>query len=245
MYFVPMKSYTLPKSINKRIGKAMHDYSMLDDGDRVLVAVSGGVDSLALTWLLHRWQKKTPISYDLICIHIDNDFWDKQSGCKKPAAAIASQLDGHGIDLRIVPGRIVDDERTCFICAKHRRNQLFDLAAELSCNKIAFGHHKDDLIETFFLNILYSGNISTMLPNQTIFDGELQLIRPMAYIEKCEVEEIAAGAGLQPVDNLCPLADNTKRDKVRNMLQHIYDQEPGAKRSLFASLNNVREGYML
>lgn len=240
-----MKTYTLPKSINKRIGKAMHDYSMLEDRDHVLVAVSGGVDSLVLAWLLQEWQKKAPIRYDLTCVHIDNDFWSETSDCEKPTTVIARQLLIHGIVLRVEPGREVEGERTCFICAKHRRNQLFDLAADLDCNKIAFGHHKDDLIETLFLNMLYSGNISTMLPNQAIFDGTLNLIRPMAYLEKHEIEEIARGAGVEPVSNLCPLADKTRRDKVRALLQKIYTEEPGAKRSIFASLNNIREGYML
>ena len=136
-------------------------------------------------------------------------------------------------------------EFTCFQCARNRRSQLFDLAREKGCNKVVFGHHKDDLIETFFLNILYSGNISTMLPKQPLFDGKLDLIRPLAYLEKEEVVEIGERAGLIPIPNYCPLGDDTRREMVRTYLSTIYRDDPDAKRSIFASLSNVREGYLL
>jgi tRNA 2-thiocytidine biosynthesis protein TtcA len=138
-----------------------------------------------------------------------------------------------------------EQSRTCFLCARNRRSQLFDLAREQNFNKIAFGHHKDDLIETFFLNTIYSGNISTMVPRQDLFGGSLSLVRPMAYLEKHEVREIAAELGLVPVKNLCPLSEDTRREKVRTLLQGLYIDEPGAKDSVFAALANVRREYLL
>ncbi len=242
-----MRSKTiLTRQVNRRIGQAMQDYSMLSHGDCVLVAVSGGVDSLVLAWLLQMWLQKAPISYTLRFVHIDMGF--RESGDDVPDAVegIRAQLHRFGIPLLVKQARELDEaERSCFLCARQRRHQLFDLAREYGCNKIAFGHHKDDLIETLFLNMLYSGNISTMVPKQEIFGGSLALIRPLAYIEKYEVQELAKTLELAPVDNLCPLAGNTRRDKVRKMLQTLYDQDPGVKSSIFASMANVREGYLL
>lgn len=224
----------------------MHDYSMLMDGDHVLVAVSGGIDSLVLAWLLHDWQKKAPISYHLHAVHIDMDIWEESMDTGNPVESILVQMQKTGLSLHVEKSLpLANDERDCFSCSKLRRKQLFDLASRLKCNKIAFGHHKDDLLETLFMNMFYSGNISTMLPAQKLFDGRITLIRPLAYIEKVDVESIAEQVGLCPVDNFCPLAGDTKREQVQKMLQDIYAQIPGGKTSLFASMKNVREGYML
>jgi tRNA 2-thiocytidine biosynthesis protein TtcA len=241
------KGYRLPAGLNRKIGRAMHDYSMFADGDRVLVAVSGGIDSLTLACVLSIWQKKAPIRFSLTAHHIDHGFWQREgAGASPPDHAIGRQLDPYGFALEIAGERMIAEEaRTCFYCARNRRNQLFDLARARGYNKIALGHHKDDLIETFFLNAIYSGNISTMLPRQDLFGGTLSIVRPMAYLEKCEVREIAAELELLPVNNLCPLSDDTKREKVRSLLQQLYEEEPVAKNSLFAALANVRREYLL
>ena len=236
----------LSSQTNKRIGQAMGDYSMLSDGDRILVAVSGGIDSLVLLWLLQYWRKKAPVSYELHAVHIDMDIWTVEMEEASPVQALEKQMQIIGMDLYVEKSLPLAEElRTCFSCSKLRRKQLFDLASRFKCNKIAFGHHKDDLLETLFLNMFYSGNISTMVPKQELFEGRLSLIRPLAYVEKREVEKIAENVGLTPVSNLCPLAGDTRREQVQTMLQNIYDQIPGAKASLVASMKNVREGYML
>ncbi len=235
----------LPKQINKQIGKALHDYSMLADGDRVLVAVSGGIDSLVLAWVLANWQKKAPISYTLYPAYVD---MDGQSTPEQPdsAAQISTELAKVGLPLHVEKGIASGEEqRDCFSCSKLRRKQLFDLASRCKCNKIAFGHHKDDLVETLFINMLYSGNISTMVPAQRLFGGKLMVIRPLAYVDKHAVESIGENLGIVPVKNRCPLAGDTRREKMQQILASIYEQVPGAKASLFASMKNVREGYML
>jgi len=240
-YIVMLSSQT-----NKRIGQAMHDYSMLSDGDQVLVAVSGGIDSLVLAWLLNHWQKKAPVKYGLRAVHIDMDIWDQEMNVPSPVSQVKEQMRLIGLPVYIEKSLPFNEEdRSCFSCSKLRRKQLFDLARQFKCNRIAFGHHKDDLLETLFINMFYSGNISTMVPLQELFSGRLSVIRPLAYIEKRELEEIAGKVGLTAVNNLCPLAGDTKREKVQKMLQDIYEQIPGAKASLFASMKNVREGYML
>jgi tRNA 2-thiocytidine biosynthesis protein TtcA len=243
----------LPRQVNRRIGQVMQDYAMLSHGDSVLVAVSGGVDSLVLAWLLHMWLRKAPISYGLRVVHIDMGFWGGESGGDdggdglNPVERIRRQLLGFNIPLQVYPAKPPEEGavRSCFHCARQRRHQLFDLAREYGCNKIAFGHHKDDLIETLFLNMLYGGNLSTMVPRQDLFFGRLALIRPLAYIEKQEVRRIAMALGFTAVANGCPLAGDTRREYVRGLLQMMYDQDPGVKASIFAAMANVRKGYLL
>jgi len=236
----------IPAKTNRKIGQAMHDYSMFDDGDRILVAVSGGVDSLVLVCLLYLWQKKAPVSFHLQPLHIDHGFWKDLEDAVSPEKSISEQLKRYSIDLRIEEEwKDNDQERTCYLCSRNRRSQLFDFAREHDYNKIAFGHHKDDLIETFMINAIYSGNISTMLPKQNLFGDKLSLIRPMAYIDKNDVLELAHLFSLNPVENGCPLSANTRRETVRDMLTSLYKTEPGAQSSLFAALSNVRADYLL
>lgn len=224
----------------------MHDYDMLSDGDRVLLAISGGIDSLILAWVLGYWQKKAPIDYSLHGITVDHEFWKLQEGAAGPQETIGRQVAEMGIEYSVERAwDIAGEDRTCYQCARNRRSQLFDIARQRGYNKVALGHHKDDLIETFFLNVLYSGNISTMIPNQELFSGRLNIIRPLAYLEKYEVKELGKELGLEPVENFCPLADLTNREKVRTILDDIYQLEPDAKRSIFSALSNVREGYLL
>lgn len=225
----------------------MHDYGMLTDGDRVLVAVSGGIDSLVTAWVLHTWRDKAPIHYDLEAIYVDNGFWSPDSGLQSPAEQIGAHMRRFGIDFSVVTGWPVasGEQRNCFACARNRRSQLFEIAREKGCRKLALGHHKDDLVETFFLNALYSGNISTMLPRQDLFEGKLSLIRVLAYLEKSEVISIGNNLDIRPVQNLCPLAGDTRREAVRDILEEIYQKIPDAKGSIFSALGNIREGYML
>jgi len=231
----------------------MHDYAMLADGDRVLVAVSGGLDSLVLAWLLADWRKKAPIGYDLTAVHVD-----MEGGADGPGGAalqVGRLVESLGLPFHILPARWRPDPQTaradagghdlCFQCARSRRTQLFALAREWGCTTIAFGHHRDDIIETFLLNLTCAGNISTMVPRQDLFSGRLTLIRPLAYLDKFEIEAIGRCLGMEPVRSACPLREQTRRRDIHRIAELLYQQIPGAKEHIFAALGNVRQEYLL
>ena len=234
------------KAANRRIGQAMHDFAMLSESDRVLIAVSGGVDSLVLTWILNYWIHKAPIRYDILAIYLDNGF-DCQT-----AEMVAEQLRKIGVPFLIEKtdfwhraSEAEDGKSTCYHCARMRRNRLFALAREQGFNKIAFGHHKDDILETFFLNLLYAGNISTMVPKQKLFNGCLHIIRPMAYLEKKDILEIASESSIIPVKNPCPMDRASKRREVRKILDLLVQLDPKVKSNIFSALSNIRHDYLL
>lgn len=236
----------LSRAANRNIGQAMHDYAMLADDDRVLIAVSGGVDSLVLTWILHHWQRKAPIRYKILAVHIDNGF-DLSTSDK-----VADQLQSIGVPYRIVKTDFwqrataaADGKSVCYHCARLRRNRLFAIAGEQGFNKIGFGHHKDDILETFFINLLYAGNISTMVPKQRLFEGRIHIIRPMAYLEKEDIIEIAGAAGILPVKNPCPKDEASKRQVARKVVASLSRLDPKVKSNIFAALSNIRHDYLL
>jgi tRNA 2-thiocytidine biosynthesis protein TtcA len=224
----------------------MHDYSMLADGDQVLIAVSGGVDSLVLTWILDYWQHKAPIRYDLLAVYIDNGFDSSTSDnvtIQLRKINIPFLIEKTDFWERAVAAE--EEKSVCYHCARLRRNLLFAIAEQKGFNKIAFGHHKDDILETFFLNLLYAGNLSTMVPRQKLFEGRLNIIRPMAYLEKKEIRDIAEKTDIIPVKNPCPKDSDSKRQEARKVLASLCDLDPKIKSNIFAALSNIRQGYLL
>ena len=236
----------LSKAANRNIGQAMHTYTMLADSDRVLIAVSGGIDSLVLTWILKHWLHKAPIRYEILAVYIDNGF------ARSTSDKVAEQLQNIGVPFLIEKTDFwhraaakEEGKSVCFHCSRLRRNRLFAIAQEQGFNKIGFGHHKDDLLETFFINLLYAGNISTMVPKQKLFNGRIHIIRPMAYLEKEDIMEIAATASIVPVKNPCPQDNDSKRQEARRVLAALYKLDPRVKSNIFAALSNIRQDYLL
>lgn len=222
---------------------------MLADGDRVLVAVSGGLDSLVLAEVLVFWRSRAPIDFHLQAMHVD---MAPQGGGPGPQAVQLSQiLAGIGLEVKVLPAdwQIPDAaENTggiCYQCARNRRRLLFSYAREHGFTKLALGHHMDDLLETFLLNLTCSGNLSTMLPRQELFSGRLAIIRPLSYLEKAHVDAVAMALGREAVDSPCPMDEQTRRHDMRELATLIYQRIPGAKSNMFAALGNVRAEYLL
>jgi len=224
----------------------MHLYRMLADGDRVMIAVSGGIDSLVLAWLLKEWQSKAPIRYELLAVHLDMGFsgaeYDlvKEQLCRLDLPMLMERTDFGHKALMTENGK-----SGCYHCARQRRNRHFSLAKEHNCNQHAFGHHQEDIIETFFLNLFYGGNLSAMAPRQELFGGKLTLIRPLAMVEKKRIVELGQDLGITAVPNPCPLAANSRREEIRTWLTPLYEKNPALKATIFASLGNVRNDYLL
>lgn len=235
------------------VGRAMHDYSMLSDGDSVVAAVSGGVDSLLLAQLLVNWQKKAPIDYTVQAVHVDMAPDGTLPG--RVALQVSKQVEAMGISCHILPADKpappFDDVIThstqdvCFHCARSRRRQLFAFVRQHGGTVVALGHHQDDIIETFFLNLTSAGNISTMRPKQELFSGRLSLIRPLAYLAKKDIIEMASRLRVVSVESQCPLSGKTRRQDMRDILNSIYSKLPGSRSHIFAALGNVRTDYLL
>lgn len=240
-----MSVYTY-KAINHDVGRAIHQYDMIADGDRILVGISGGKDSLSLLWVLNERLARIPISYTLFPVYIDPGF----EGGFGPA--LSEWCNGQGYDLRVEEtdfGLLAHSDRNrenpCFLCARRRRQRLFQIAGELGCSKIALGHHRDDIIETFFMNICYTGVMGTMSPAQPIFEGRLTIIRPLAFIDEHRIARFVKGREFPQFTNPCPSAAVSKRREIKNLLVRLYSGNRKIKDNIFRSLSHVNLDYML
>ncbi len=234
------------KRINRLFGKALYDYQMIEDGDRIAVGLSGGKDSLTLVQLLTEGRKRAPVDYEIKAIYLDPGFADGYSSalkqyCNEQAYPLTVEITDHGIQ-----GHSPENLKSpCFLCSRLRRKRLFEMADEWHCNKLALGHHKDDIIETLFLNMFFSGQISSMHPAQRMFEGRLTVIRPLAYIEEELIKRFAREQAFPQFVTTCPSAENSKRQTVRSLLNDLYSIDSNIKGNIFRSLRNVRSDYLL
>jgi len=228
------------------MGKAIHRYGLIQDGDRIIVGVSGGKDSLTLLHLLQERRKRVPIDYELVPVHIDLGFDSERAEILKnffEAQGLSYHIEFTDIGKRANSPE--NRENPCFLCSWERRKRIFHLAHRLQCNKIALGHHKDDIIETLLLNIFYSAEISTMLPVQTLFKGKITLIRPLALIEEKKIERFAREMGLPFGPSGCPSSGKTKRKEVKELIEALERKNRRVKGNIFRSLSNIKLDYML
>ena len=234
------------KEIRSLVGKAIHHYGLIQDGDRILVAVSGGKDSLSLLHLLKERLKRVPIHYDLFTVHIDLGF---DSGRADILRDYFEEEDlTYHIEFTDIGKRANSSENRenpCFLCAWERRKKLFQLANRFKCNKVALGHHKDDIIETLLLNIFYSGEISTMLPLQSLFKGKITIIRPLSLLEEKKIEKFAQALHLPVGSSGCPSSGRTKRKEVKEIIETLSRKNHRVKGNIFRSLSNIKMDYML
>ena len=234
------------KEIKRLTGKAIHTRDMIRDGDHVMVAVSGGKDSLALLWLLKERIKRVPIDYRITAVHVDPGFGANS------ADKMTSFFVAHGFEFRVIESDIgpkahgpQNRENPCFLCSRLRRKLLFQTAEEVGCNRMAFGHHKDDLIETFFLNVFYGASISTMVPVQGFFGGKLTVIRPFYLVDEELIRRYAQLMDWPEISLDCPTAGSSKREEIKNMLKHFYRSNRKIKGNIFHALQNVNAEYLL
>ncbi len=235
--------------IRSKVGKALADYAMTADGDRLIVAVSGGKDSLALLHILETRKSFIPIDYQLEPVFVSLGEYDDrarllllESVCR--TLGLRLHVVGTNIGQRLRRGNL--PESSCFHCSRWKRRALFEWARVENICKIAFGHHRDDIIETALLNLFYGSNFSTMVPHQRLFSGSISIIRPLAYLDEKEIISYCAQKGL-PVDlPSCRFAaSDQKRIRIRNLLKQLQDDNPRIKGSIFHALKNVRTDYLL
>ena len=237
----------LKKEVNRLVGRSIHRFGLLSHGDRILVAVSGGADSLLALYFLRQWQKKAPITFTILPVHLDMGF-DGQTKEVLRGHFTKTGLSYHIEDTNyglLAHSDFNRKKSPCFLCAMLRRKRLFELSHAFGCNKLCLGHNADDLIETFFLNMLYSGELSTMLPRQEMFKGMITIIRPLGLCTKDKIKALARELRLPVFKNPCPSAHKTKRMEIRLLLKEIYRIHPNAHRLILKALSNVRREYLL
>ncbi len=228
------------------MGKALHRYQMISDGDRIIVGVSGGADSLTLMWMLSERLKRVPINYELFAVYIDPGY----------EGSFGESLEWYGnklgfsfraeyTDYGLLAHSSENRENPCFLCSRLRRKRLFEIADELGCNKLALGHNKDDIIETLFMNICYAGEISTMVPSQTFFREKFTVIRPLAFADEQLIRKFAKDQKFPEFINTCPSASNSKRKEMKTFLQQLYRGNKKVKGNIFRAMSHVNTDYLL
>jgi len=229
--------------ISKRVGRAITDYHMLDDGEKVAVAVSGGKDSLTLLRILSDRRKFVPIKYELLAVHIDLGY-----PCMHPKI-LGEYFKSQGINYHIEKVDILKGKTrkdiSCFWCSWNRRKALFEAANRFGCTKVALGHHKDDIIETILMNLFFHGEISAMAPKQELFEGKVVLIRPLAYVEEDMIRKFAKVANFPHEKCSCPNSVTSKRTKVTNIIKDLEKICPEIRTNIFKSVKRIKQEYLL
>jgi len=242
---LPRHGYTY-KALNSLVGKAVHRYGMIADGDRIAVGLSGGKDSMTMLWALAERRKRVPVDYALLPIYVDPGFTggfaeNLADACRQMGFDLHVDRSDHGLVAHSEANR----ENPCFLCSRMRRKRLFQIADELGCGKLALGHNKDDVIETLFMNICYAGEISTMVPRQEFFNGRFTVIRPLAMVEENSIRRFARAQDFPRFSNPCPSAGNTKRSEIKAMLQTLYRGNRKIKGNIYRSMSHVKPEYLL
>lgn len=229
--------------ISTRIGRAIQDYKLVEDKDRILVGVSGGKDSLSLLKLLSARRAWAPIHYEFIAIHVESDYSRVNARQK---GRLKKFFKDNGIKYYFekikISGR--DGKASCFWCSWNRRKALFQAADRLKCNKVALGHHQDDIVETLLLNIFYHGEFSAMNPRQELFGGKVVIIRPLCYVEEKSLAKFARESGFPVQTCRCPNSEVSKRRMMKNFIARIKKDCPYVKTNVFRSISRVKRDYI-
>ncbi|PIX04391.1 MAG: tRNA 2-thiocytidine(32) synthetase TtcA, partial [Gallionellales bacterium CG_4_8_14_3_um_filter_54_18] len=234
--------------LEHQVGKAIFDFNMIEAGDSVMVCLSGGKDSYTLLDILLNLRRRAPIDFRIVAMNLDQ----KQPGF--PAEILPNYLKSLGVEYHIetqdtysiVKEKIPEGKTTCSLCSRLRRGIIYKVAGELGANKIALGHHRDDMIETLFLNMFFAGKLKAMPPKLVTDKGDHIVIRPLAYCVEKDIARYARGMEFPIIPcNLCGSQENLQRQNIKEMLANWERQYPGRSQTLFTAMQNVAPSHLL
>jgi tRNA 2-thiocytidine biosynthesis protein TtcA len=232
----------LSKRLRRNVGKAIEDYQMIEDGDKIMVCLSGGKDSYAMLDILLGLKRKAPIEFEIVAVNMDQ----KQPGF--PEHILPAYLETLGVDYHIlekdtysiVKEKVPEGKTTCALCSRLRRGSLYGYAESIGANKIALGHHRDDIIETLFLNMFYGAKMKSMPPKLLSDDKKNIVIRPLAYCKETDIAEFARLKEFPIIPcNLCGSQENLQRQNIKKMLVDWEKIQPGRSENIFRSIANI------
>ena len=238
----------LERRLSRDVAQAVRDFSLIEEGDRLMVAISGGKDSYTLLHLLRRMQRTAPIRFEIIAVNID------QGHPGYPVERLRSWLEAEAYEFRIVhedtysivKEKVPEGKTYCSLCSRLRRGILYSLAQELGCTKIALGHHRDDVLATLMLNLVFAGQLKAMPPKLRSDDGRNVVIRPLAFAAEASIGRYAElqRFPILPCD-LCGSQENLQRKQMQRLLDELETKNPGTRQSMLAALRNVRASHLL
>ena len=244
----PVEIAKLAKRLHRQVGRAVTDFAMIGQGDRVMVCLSGGKDSYALLDILLDMRKRAPVDFEIVAVNLDQ----KQPGF--PAEVLPDYLSARGVAFHIVAQdtysvvkRLVPEGKTmCSLCSRLRRGALYRIASELGATRIALGHHRDDMVQTFFMNIFFGGRLKGMPPKLVSDDGKHVVIRPLAYVAESDLVSWAQHRAFPIIPcNLCGGQENLQRVRIRKMLAEWEREHPGRTERIFDAMGTVVPSHLM
>ena len=238
----------LEKKLLGNFGRASKEFGLVEPGDRIMVGMSGGKDSYTLLHLLRLTQRRVGFDFSIIAVNLD------QGHPGFPAETLRGYFEREGYEHRmvhrdtysVVLEKVPEGKTYCSLCSRLRRGILYDVAVELGCNKIALGHHRDDVIETLMLNLMFSGQLKAMPPLLRSDDGRNIVIRPLVYCDEVDIAAYAQAMEFPIIPcDLCGSQENLQRKQIKQLLTRLSERNPNVKSSMFAALSNVRVSHLL
>lgn len=240
-----MKRKKIEHFIIKKVGTAINQYSMICEGDKVLVAVSGGKDSLALLNVLQERKKHLPIDYTLKAVHISTDYENNPHINKRKLIEFFESIGCEYVFKEIAIAKTNKLKREdCFWCSWNRRKTLFETADELGFTKIAFGHHKDDIVETILMNMIWNGELSGINPVQSLFRGKIIVIRPLVLLEEKDIRDYVESIKLVAIKSRCPRNYDSKRAVIKEIIQRLVKENPDIKTNIIKAPHRIKSDYL-
>ncbi len=238
----------LSKRLHRQVGQAITDFNMIEEGDKVMVCLSGGKDSYSMLDILLNLQKRAPINFKIVAVNLDQ----KQPGF--PAHILPNYLQNLGVDFHIetqdtysiVKSHIPEGKTMCSLCSRLRRGILYRVARELGCNKLALGHHRDDMVVTLLMNMFFGSRMKGMPPKLVSDNGEFVVIRPLAYVAETDLEKWAAHREFPIIPcSLCGSQENLQRVLTKKMIREWDKQYPGRIDNMFSAMGNITLSHMM